>query len=379
MDSKGSRPRRSKRLLVTLTAVALTLGAAAFFGLRTTPVSEAQAAEKDADKKKEKEPTLVAVAAVAQGAISAYVTATANLVSEDEVKVLAEAEGQVVGLGVEEGDDVRAGELLLQIDPRDAKLAVEKAELALRNAQLSLDRSQQMAAERLISAQELDRVRFERDLKAHELSEARRRLDKTAVRAPFAGRITLRSVQLGQNVKPADALFSLASFDPLVARIFLPEREMLGLQVGQRAQLSLKADDSVRFEGRIRQIAPVVDTGSGTVKVTVEAVRPPSSVRPGAFVGVGIVNETRQDALLIPRPAVIREIQETYVYVADGTVARKRPVKLGLEEGDRFEVTEGLSVGDLVVTSGQGALKDAAPIKLPAKKAEAGPKTAARG
>jgi RND family efflux transporter MFP subunit len=114
----------------------------------------------------------------------------------------------------------------------------------------------------------------------------------------------------------------------------------------------------------------VVDTASGTVKVTVEAVRPPASVRPGAFVAVEVLRETRPSAVLVPRPAVIRELQETYLFVADGNVARKRPVRLGLEEGDRLEIREGLAAGESVITSGQGGLKDLSPITVaPAKTA----------
>jgi membrane fusion protein (multidrug efflux system) len=120
----------------------------------------------------------------------------------------------------------------------------------------------------------------------------------------------------------------------------------------------------VRFEGRIQKISPVVDTASGTVKVTVEAVAPPSSVRPGAFVSVGIVRETRPQALVVPRPAVIRELQETFVFVAEGDVARRRSVRVGLEEGDRLELLGGVAAGEQVVTSGQGALKDGARIKV---------------
>jgi membrane fusion protein (multidrug efflux system) len=371
MEQIATKPPRRTRRWVTLAALAVS--AAGLTGLAlsqrgVSPVAAAEAADaatKDKDKDaKDKPATPVAVARVEAGRISAYVNATANLVAEDEVEVVAEAEGKVVELLVDEGQSVRKGQKLLQIDRGDAALAVQKAELALRNATIGLERSDKMAAERLISPQDLDKVRYERDVAAHELEQARHNLQKTVIAAPFSGRITLRQVQLGQTVKPGDALFTLADFEPLVARIFLPEREVLTLRVGQTAQLSLKAADDVRFEGRIQKISPVVDTASGTVKVTVEAVAPPSSVRPGAFVSVGIVRETRPQALVVPRPAVIRELQETFVFVAEGDVARRRSVRVGLEEGDRLELLGGVAAGEQVVTSGQGALKDGARIKV---------------
>ncbi len=316
------------------------------------------------DEKKEKEPASVAVARAETGPISAYITATANLVAEQEVQILAEAEGKVIELLVEEGSAVTKGQKLFQIEREASAIAVEKADLGLRNSSANLERAELLWQQKLLSTQERDKARFDRDLARSSLTEARYRLQKTDVVAPFAGRITVRKAQLGQTLKLGEELLVLADFDPLVARIFLPEREVLDLRVGQEAQLALKAREDVRFLGRIRQISPVVDTASGTVKVTVEAVEPPPSVRPGTFVSVGIVRETRPLAVLVPRTAVVRELQEAYVYVTEGNLAKKRVVEVGLEDAGRLEITRGLEAGEQVVTSGQGALKDQAPIKI---------------
>lgn len=362
--------RRRRPLLIATLAIALGLGGVGILR-KSGGVSEAQAAtapaatpDKPQDEKDKKEAALVALAPVEVGAVSAYLVASANLVAEDEVKLVAEAEGRVIELLAEEGAYVQKGQKLVQIDRADAQLAVQKAELGVRNASLAWERTEKMAADKLVSPQDVDKARYERDVAKHALDEARRRLDKTEVRAPFTGKVTLRSVQNGQTVKPGDALFVLADYDPLVARIFLPEREVLDLKPGQDAQMSLKARDDVRFRGRIQRISPVVDTQSGTVKVTVEALQPPASVRPGAFVTVGLVRETRAAALLVPKPAVIRELSEAFVYVADGDKAKKKAVQTGLEEGDKVEILGGLDKADKVVTSGQGALKDGAPIRV---------------
>ena len=367
-DSK--KPAFHRRPAVQRTAIVLALlavaGGVGFKARGRLGLARAEASTPPtaADKDKKKDPPVVSTEAVAVGTISAFTAATANLVAEDEVMVLAEAEGKVVRLLVEEGDFVAKGGTLCQIDPKDAALAVQKADLALRNAQITLDRSQRMAAERLISPQDLDKVRFDRDLAAQGLAEARHQLGKTTVTAPFAGRVTVRKVQAGQNVKPGEELFTFADFDPLIARIFLPEREVLGLRPGHEVRLALRASEATRFRGRIRQISPVVDTASGTVKITVEALEAPPGVRPGAFVSVEVLRETRDDALLVPRPAIVRELQEAYVFVADGKVARKRLVEIGLEEADRVEVLEGLKAGEPVITAGQGGLKDESPITV---------------
>jgi membrane fusion protein, multidrug efflux system len=363
-------PSRRRRWVVRAAVGVLLVAALAAAGLKArgllgpSRVEASSAPDAKKDEKKEKEPAAVAVQAATLGAISAYTAATANLVAEDEVKVVAETEGKVHRVMVEEGDLVARGQVLVQIDPADATLAVQKAQIALQNTGIGLTRGEGLSKANLISAQELDKLRFERDLAAHELEDARHRLRKTTVAAAFGGRITVRKVQNGQQVKPGDELFTLADFDPLVARIFLPEREVLDLAVGQPVRLALRAREETRFAGRIRQISPVVDTASGTVKVTVEAVRPPASVRPGAFVSVEVLRETRANAVLVPRPAVIRELQETFVFVAEGKVARKRAVSVGIEEGDHLEIRTGLKAGEQVITAGQGALKDQAPIAV---------------
>lgn len=369
-ESPVVRPRRTRLIRAGIAAaVVLVLGGVGFKARTQLGLTKAEAssspppAGKDKDKK-EKEPAVVSAETVAVGPISAFTTATANLVAEDEVKILAETEGKVVRLLVEEGDFVAKGGTLCLIDPADATLAVRKAELGVPFAQLTLDRSEQMAAEKLISSQELDKARYERDVAVQTLAEARHRLRKTTVTVPFAGRVTVRKVQVGQNVKVGEELFTFADFEPLVARIFLPEREVLGLAAGHEVRLTLRASGETRFRGRIRQISPVVDSASGTVKVTVEAVQPPASVRPGAFVSVDVLRETRTGALLVPRPAIVRELQEAYVFVAEGKTARKRVVELGLEEGDRIQVVKGLKAGESVVTAGQGGLKDQSPITV---------------
>ncbi len=347
-------------VLALAAGVALGVGGGLFGS-----VSEAQAASAEEDEaEKKKEPANVAVEPVAEGTISSFIAATANLVAEDDVQIVAETEGKATHLYVEEGDYVQKGQKLLQVDPADRQLEVQKAELALRNARIYLERGEKMTADQLISTEELDRLRYDRDVARHDLGDAQHKLGKTIVRSPFAGTITIREVRQGQNVKVGDPLFSVADFDPLVARIFLPEREVIDLREGQAAELHLKARPDVRFKGHIRQISPIVDTASGTVKVTVEAADPPASVRPGAFVSVGIVRQTRAAALLIPRTAVIRELQETFVFVAEGDSAKRRIVELGLQEGDRCEVIAGLVAGEQVVVSGQGALKNDAPIKI---------------
>ena len=333
---------------------------------------EAESAdEKDADKKDEgkdekKETAIpVSVHEVQRGPVSSYVSATSNLVAENEVKVLAEAEGRVEQLHVEEGQWVEKGELLAALARDNEQIAFDKAEVKLANATAVFERARRLSEQGLTTQEDLDKATMDHRVAQQELAEASWNLEKTEIRAPFDGRVTKRNITLGQPVRIGDELFTVTDFDPLISRIFLPEKDIIGLEVGRSVRITLKAKDDVEFEGRIRQISPVVDTSTGTVKLTLEAIHPPAEVRPGGFVNIAIVRETRPDAILLPREAVVRELQSAHVFVVkDDNTAERRDITLGLEEGDHLEVTSGLESGEMVVVAGQGGLKNGKTIKI---------------
>ena len=373
-------------LLLTAGAVTLmNVSAARANGASTAEESadtseSTEATEKDSgdEKKGEEEgdeaktPVPVEVASVSEGSVSAYTSSTANLVAENEVKVLSEVEGRVLTLRVEEGDWVKNGQVLATLVRDDEEIAFKKAQLQETNARAAFDRATELVERELISREEFDKLTIDYEIAGQELAEAEWALKKTTIIAPFTGRVTARMTQLGQHVRPGDELFQVTDFDPLVARIYLPERDVLGLEEGRDVQLRLDAADEVYFAGRISQICPIVDTSTGTVKVTVEATDPPKQVRPGSFVTVNIVRETHPAALLLPREAVLRELQKAHVYVAADDVAEKRAVTLGLEEGDLIEVISGVEAGDRVIVTGQGGLKDGSAVKILVADANAG-------
>jgi membrane fusion protein (multidrug efflux system) len=372
-----------KRTLFALAVLIVVGGAAAgLYYLRAATNGDAAAADGAATEHAEAEPAShgedgaaaedeegksavpVNVVEVAVGSVSTYLTATANLVPEDEVKVLAEAEGRVTRLLVEEGDRVESGQLLAALLRDEAEITFNKAELKASNAEMAYDRARRMFRESLISQEEFDRITMDHRIAQQELAEAGWKLDKTEIRAPFDGRLTLRQVTLGQHVREGDELFTVTDFEPLIARIYLPEPDVIALREGREVRITLKANDAVSFRGRIRQISPVVDVSTGTVKVTVEAVEPPSAVRPGGFVIIDIVRETHAEALVLPRKAVIRELQSAHVFVARDGVAERRDVSVGLEEDGRVEILSGVAAGERIVVAGQGGLKDGSRIKI---------------
>jgi len=326
------------------------------------------------DCPQEKAPIPVEAVAAERGEVSAYITTTANLVAENDVRIAAEVDGTVVELHVEEGDWVKEGQVVAMLNRDDAEIAVSKAHARAGNAKLAFDRAQTMREQQVISSEDYDRLSMEMSVANQEVAEAEWGLSKRTIRAPFAGRVTERFAMKGQRVMPNDELFSIADYNPLVARIFLPEKSVLTLNEGREVRIALNADRSIEFAGRIRMISPIVDTATGTVKVTVEAMDPPKQVRPGGFVTINIVQESRDDVVRLPREAVIRELQSVHVFITDGEIATRRDIEIGIEEGDFIEVVSGLEAGERVITAGQGGLREGTKIKVlgdePAAEAE---------
>ncbi len=400
MDGQGSARRWLRigsviaglGLVVAIVLVLLNMGASNANGAEASvdDPKQAESAEKSSDGEDseadsadsetgseegsddKKAPIPVEVTIVARGPVSDYITTSANLVAENQVKVLSEVEGRISRLAVEEGDSVRAGHVLATLVRDDAEIGLKKAKLRETNARLAFERGEDLLSKELISREDQDKFTMEYEIAKEELAEARWTLEKTTLRAPFGGVVSERLIQVGQHIRPGDELFQVTDTDPLIARIYLPERDIIGLEVGREVKIRLNADESVEFGGRVRQVSPVVDVATGTVKVTIEAAAPPASVRPGSFVGIHIVRETHPEALLVPREAVLRELQKAHVFVAGTDAAERRVVTLGLEEGELVEALSGVEAGESVIVAGQGGLKDGSPIKILQPDAPAG-------
>jgi membrane fusion protein (multidrug efflux system) len=300
---------------------------------------------------------------VRRGSITTFLETTATLESRSAATLVAAAPGQLKALEAEEGDWVREGQPLARIDDTAARLAVERAEVSARMAERENERGRQLRERGFLSDKETDDLEWRQRNAAVALHEAQYALSQTRMRAPFSGRVTARMVNLGETVTPGRECFRVEEFDPLLARIYFPERELARVQRGQPALLTLDSSPGRAFEGRVALVNPVVDRANGTFKVTIEVHDPKGTLRPGSFARVRLRTGRYDDVLVLPQRALVSEDGENFVFVARGDSVSRVPVRIGASSGDTVEVLSGLAAGERVVTVGQGGLKQGARIK----------------
>ncbi|NNE10431.1 MAG: efflux RND transporter periplasmic adaptor subunit [Gemmatimonadetes bacterium] len=325
----------------------------------------------DDDEEKEEPPVPVELTDVSRRDVPYYVAATATLEAEKRATILAKIAGEIREIRVEEGDYVKEGQLLARTDGRAQAVALEESRARLRGLELDFERVTTLFEQDLVSTKEMNdaRARYEEataQLKASELNHS-----YTYIRAPFSGTISLRSIDPGQNVQVGTELFSIVDFDPLLARVHLPEHVAASIALGQRVVITPDTGDTLTYEGKVMLVSPVVDTRTGTVKVTCMIDGNNELLKPGSFVRVKLQTDMHPDVLVVPTNAIVAEGDESYVYRAQADTVVKVLVATGYTDDLFIEVSDGVSEGDRIVTVGQGALRAGAKFEdIHAKKAE---------
>ncbi|MGB8635289.1 MAG: efflux RND transporter periplasmic adaptor subunit [Rhodanobacteraceae bacterium] len=344
---------------------------------------------KDADAAVTRIPVEAAVATRAP--MDASFTGTATLEAVAEADVVAKTTGVLLQMSAEEGMPVNKGQLLAQLDDRDARAEMEQSAALMRKAKANYEYAKRSITRHLIPQRDFDQARYEYESQRAAYEGARVRLSYTRIVAPIAGVISRREVKLGNPVKQNDTLFHIVDMQPLQAVLNVPESELGTLKVDQTVGLAVDALPGRHFEGRVARVAPVIDAGTGTFRVTTEFSDPGGSLRPGMFARLRIVHDQRRDALVIPRTALVEEDGETAVFLVEPgdpapvsmpkplpgdamaaehkpavplLVAHRRTVKLGYSNDSQVEIRDGLKPGDQVITLGRNAVRDGAAVQI---------------
>ena len=332
----------------------------------------------ETEEDKEEEAVPVAAFPLQRGSIERVLRYSSNLEAERSVAVLAEASRQVTELLVEEGSWVRKGQPLLTLENEAQKSELAKTQSQLAKAAREFQRQERLFSQQLISEQAFSEATYEKEQLEIAVADAERELSYATVYAPISGAITQRLVNLGDHIQMNEHLFDIVDFGSLVARIFVPEKELADLARGQAARLHAQALGGEPREAKVLRIAPTVDSRSGTVKVTL-SIPNKKSLRPGMFVEVDLIADTDDDALLVPKRALIYDESQVFVFKAvptadgvgdadaaeRGATVERMLIETEIESRNSVKVTgEKLVAGDLVIVAGQAGLKDGAKVRL---------------
>jgi len=374
-----SSPRFSGRALRSLPAftVAACLALALLAGCKK---GDGEAQAKDVDKGPDAIP--VEVAAVARRPIAASYSGTAPLEARGESQVVAKTSGVALQVLAQEGQAVRAGQVLVRIDRARPALQAAQAEAQVRKLEANYSRARTLAAQKMVSANDLDQLKYDLENARASYNMTRLELSYTDVVAPISGVIASRSIKPGNFVQINTPIFRIVDNSRLEATLNVPERDLETLKAGLPVALQVDALPGKSFAGKVDRIAPVVDSGSGTFRV-VCAFEGGGLLQPGMFGRIRIDYDQRANALVIPRTALLDDESDPAVFVARAGKAARVPVKLGYMDGEWAEVLSGLKPGEQVVTAGKVALREGSAVQVlgaqPAKVAtKAVPKTGAK-
>jgi membrane fusion protein (multidrug efflux system) len=294
----------------------------------------------------------------------AVYSGTAPIEAHDEAVVVAKVGGEVRQIYVEEGDTVKAGQVLARLDGDRLRLEVAESDAKLRKLERDLTRFKELNQKGLVAKNELENAEFDLDALRAAAERARLELSYTEIRAPIAGVVSARNIKLGNTISPNDPTFRVTDLDPLVAYVHIPEKEFRKLAPGQPADVVVDALGGTRFTGTIAIISPTVDPQTGTFRAKLEVPDASRRLKPGMFARVNIVYERRENALQVPRNSILDSDGGQSVFIVAGDKAQQRRIKPGLVNGGWVEVTEGLKGDERIVVVGQGGLKSGTLIKV---------------
>jgi membrane fusion protein (multidrug efflux system) len=304
----------------------------------------------------------VDVATARMDTVIELIRATGQIEAVQQIDLRPEVEGRIVRILAQEGTEVAEGEPLFQIDDAQLRAQVARLEAERDLAQQELERTRELLARNASSAADLQRAEASARSAQAQLDLQQIRLDRTVVRAPFAGVAGARLVSLGDYVTTATHLSSLQSVDPQRAAFTVPERYAQRLAPGQRVEFGVAAIPGRVFVGTVDFVDPVVQLPARTITIKARVPNRQRLLRPGMFIEAELATDVRPNAVVIPEQAVLPIANDDFVWVVVDGKATRRRVTLGVRIPGTVEIREGVAAGESVVTGGIERLFEGAAV-----------------
>ncbi len=337
-----------------------------------------------------------------KGPLPFVVSANGQIEPNRTVAVQSLVSGMLTRVAIAEGDEVRQGQVLFQIDPRPFRAELDRLQSTLARDQATLLRARGdsvrfagLAKDGYVTRQQLDQTFAEASALAAtvaagraSLERARLDLENTTIKAPISGRTGQITLRVGSLVRAqADPpLLTINELEPVLVRFTVPEQafEEMRRRSGLDKALPVSivpnvGDSSQKITGTLTFIDNAVDRATGTVLLKARVPNADRSLWPGQFVSVGLELTVDQDAITVPSEAVVTTANGAFVYLVEGGKAKRMAVKVGRPSGTLVKLDSGLVGGEQVIIEGQNRLQDGAKVELRGSLSKGGPSGASRG
>jgi membrane fusion protein (multidrug efflux system) len=294
-------------------------------------------------------------------------TARAN----EAVDITSKTSNRVTKILFREGQQVKAGEVLVEFDTEQARASLAEAEAALKDSQSQFKRSRELYTTKALSEAQLDQLQATLSTNEARVAGARSQLNDMIIRAPFAGRVGLRNVSVGSYVSPGGVITTLDDTSIIKLDFSVPEVFLASLQEGLEISARTSAYPDVEFKGKVSSIDSRLDPVSRAIIVRARIDNKDGRLKPGMFMTVKLIRADAP-ALMLPEEALVPEGNSKFVFVVRDGKAMRVEVQTGRRRPGEVEITGGLDEGDVVVTEGTQKVRNGQPVKT----TQAGPEPA---
>jgi membrane fusion protein (multidrug efflux system) len=307
-------------------------------------------------------PAFVTLAPVRAERISQKLEALGNARANESVDVSAKSSNIVTAVMFRDGERVKRGQMLVQLDNAQVRADVSAAEAALTESESAYNRSRELLSTQVLSKSSFEQL--EATLKANRarLAAAHARLEDTVIRAPFSGRVGLRRVSVGTLISPGVVITTLDDTSVIKLDFSVPENFLAVLREGLSVRATAPAFPGRAFVGKVASIDSRVDLATRSVTVRALLANEDGALRPGMFLNVSLANDERE-ALVIPEEALTPEAERQYVFVVADGKAERREVRIGGRRPGSVEIVTGLAVGEQVIVEGTQKVRDGGPVR----------------
>lgn len=359
---------RKKHFIAIIAGVGLlALGGYAYFANQSSPAPQSPAGAPSGGKPGGGPPGGFAVgvetAKVSASGFQDDVAAVGSLKSNESVVLRPEIAGRIAAIHLREGMPAAKGAVLVALDAATQAAELRQAEANLALSQANYKRTEDLYQKKFVAERARDEAAANLKVLEAAVALAQAKLQKTQIRAPFAGIVGIRNVSVGDYVKEGQELINIEDIGSLKVDFRLPESYLARLQKGQGVELSADAMPGQAFKGVLDAIDPLLDASGRAISLRARLANPDLKLRPGMFVRVRLAFGGERQGLSVPEEALVPAGNDNFVFrVAEGK-AQRVMVKIGQRRGATVEIVEGLKAGDEVVTAGQLKLRDGVPVK----------------